>query len=51
MSSEPDIAGVPSGECAVLVWAERTSKLEAIVFSRNLTLSADTINRYERECP
>jgi Flp pilus assembly protein TadG len=49
-ADEPSISGVPAGECAVLVWAKRTSELEVIVWSRDLTLSADAVNRYERDC-
>ena len=48
---EPDVTGVTAGECAVLVWARRTSKIEAIVYSDNVTLDSRSISRYERECP
>ena len=41
-------AGVQTGECVVKVWARRTSDLEAIFFSRTLTLQADAVARFER---
>lgn len=47
-SAEPSVADVPVGQCAVKVWASRTSDLEVVFFSRVLTLQADAIARYER---
>ena len=46
---EPDADDVPVGECAVKVWAARTSDLEAIFVSKTLDLEASSVNRYERE--
>lgn len=50
VGDEPSLTGIPAGECAVLVWARRTSDLQAILYSRNLTLTAGSVNRYERDC-
>lgn len=47
---EPSLQGIPAGDCAVLVWARRTSELQAVIYSRDLVLTADSVNRYEREC-
>jgi Flp pilus assembly protein TadG len=46
----PSTSGIPSGDCAVLVWARRTSKMEVVFFSRTLTLDGDSISRFERDC-
>jgi Flp pilus assembly protein TadG len=48
---EPAITGVPAGDCTVLVWAQRTSEIEAVLFSRDLTLTSKSVSRYERDCP
>lgn len=45
---EPSSAGIPVGECAVKVWAQRTSDMEVVFFSKTLTLNASSMNRYER---
>lgn|GEM_PF-5108006 len=41
-------AGVQVGECVVKVWARRTSELQAVFFSRDLTLEGDAVARFER---
>jgi hypothetical protein len=38
------------GDCVVKIWSATKSKLEAMVFSYDLTLKAQTKSRYEREC-
>lgn len=48
--SEPSITGVPAGDCVVLVWAGRTSELQAIFFSRQLDLNASSVGKFERDC-
>lgn len=48
-AAEPAATNVPVGQCAVKVWARRTSGLNVIFFSRDVTLDAANINRYERE--
>lgn len=45
----PASTGVPVGHCVVKVWANRTSELQAIFFSRTLPLDASSIGRYERK--
>lgn len=50
-SSAPSLARIPAGDCAVLVWAGRTSTLQAIFFTKDLDLEAESVSRYERECP
>jgi Flp pilus assembly protein TadG len=47
-SAEPSGAAVPAGQCAVKVWARTNRELNVIFFGRQLTLEADSINRYER---
>ncbi len=47
---EPAVSGVPTGDCAVLVWARRTSVLQVVFFSRDLTLRSASVSRYERDC-
>lgn len=46
----PSTAGIPAGDCAVLVWARRTSKMEFVLGSRDLTLDAQSVSRFERDC-
>ncbi len=46
----PSTTGISTGECAVLVWAHRTSEMQAVFFSRDLDLDARSVSRYEREC-
>jgi len=46
----PDISSVPSGECAVVVWAQRQDELNAVFISRDLTLNAGSVSSYERDC-
>jgi hypothetical protein len=41
---------IPVGDCVVKVWAQRTSDLEVVLWSKTLTLDAASIGRYEREC-
>lgn len=50
---EPAVpANTPDGSCVVKVWAERTADLDAMFFSRELTLRSSAVGRYERpECP
>lgn len=48
--SQPSITGIPASECAVLVWARRSSQLQAVFFTRDLTLVASSVSRYERDC-
>jgi Flp pilus assembly protein TadG len=50
LAKVPSVSDVPAGECAVLVWSNRTSTLEAVFFSRALDLNASSVSRYEREC-
>lgn len=47
-TAEPSSADVPVGQCAVKVWARRTSELNVIFFNRELTLDAFAVNRFER---
>lgn len=47
-SAEPFAANVPTGQCAVKVWARQSSELNVIFFSRSLTLDTANVNRYER---
>lgn len=49
-TDEPSLDGIDAGECAVLVWARRTSELQVILFSKDLDLTAGTVSRYERDC-
>lgn len=51
LTKQPSMTGIPTDECAVLVWASRTSKMEVVFFSKNLNLDASAVSRYERECP
>ena len=44
----PTLTGVAEGECAVRVWASRTTVLQVVFFSQTITLDADAIGRYER---
>lgn len=46
---EPPVPNVPAGQCAVKVWARRSSDLQVIFFSRSLTLDTSNVNRYERK--
>lgn len=48
-AAEPSATNVPSGQCAVKVWARESSELNVIFFSRTLTLDTSNINRYERD--
>lgn len=48
---QPAITGVATGDCVVLVWAERTGKLEVVFFSQDLTMDTHSVSTYERECP
>ncbi len=48
---EPVITDVNAGQCAVLVWARRTSRVDAVFYSKNLNLTATAVSRYERDCP
>ena len=41
-------AGVGPDECVVRVWAQRTSELQAVFFTRDLTLKASAVARFER---
>lgn len=45
----PPASGVPAGQCAVQVWAYRTSEMQVVFWSRDLDLDAGALNRYERE--
>lgn len=45
----PLSTGVPVGQCVVKVWAQRTTTMEAVFFSRNITLNSTAIGRYERK--
>lgn len=47
---EPSVADVPAGDCAVLVWAQRPTEIEAVFFSMDITLDSDSVSRYERDC-
>jgi Flp pilus assembly protein TadG len=42
-------AGATTGQCLVRTWAQRTSELQALVFSRNITLTSNAVSRYERD--
>lgn len=44
----PVPAGVAPDQCVVRVWAERTSQLEAVFFTRDLTLRSNAVARFER---
>lgn len=45
-------ANTPDGSCVVKVWAERAAELDALFFSKDLTLRASAVGRYERPgCP
>lgn len=48
-TAEPSGANVPVGQCAVKVWAQRTSELNLLFYRRDLTLDSGNVNRYERE--
>lgn len=48
-SLEPAAANVPSGQCAVKVWARQSSDLNVIFFSRSISLDTSNVNRYERK--
>lgn len=41
-------AGLAADQCVVRVWAERTSQLQAIFFTRDLTLQSSAVARFER---
>jgi Flp pilus assembly protein TadG len=45
----PASTGVPVGQCVVKVWSTRTSEMQAVFFTRTLTLDAAAIGRYERK--
>ena len=47
-SGEPSDADIPEDQCAVKVWAGRSSDLNVIFFNRQLDLEAATVSRYER---
>ena len=49
-AAEPSLAGIPSGQCVVLVWASRSDHMEAVFFSKDLPLDAASVSRYERDC-
>lgn len=45
-------SSAPDGSCLVKVWAQRSATLNALAFSRSLTLEAKAVGQYERsECP
>jgi Flp pilus assembly protein TadG len=46
----PSLAGIPAGDCAVLVWARRTTEIEFVLGSKSLTLDARSVSKYERAC-
>ena len=46
----PSTTGINAGDCVVLVWATRTSKMEFVFGSRNLVLDAQSVSRFERDC-
>lgn len=50
---EPTVpTSTPDGGCVVKVWAERGADINALFFSRSVTLEASAVGRYERsECP
>jgi hypothetical protein len=50
VGSAPAITGIAAGDCVVLVWARRTTEIQAIIFAKDITLDASTASRYEREC-
>lgn len=47
----PSTAGIPNGDCVVLAWARRTSKMEFVFASTDLVLDAQSVSRFERDCP
>lgn len=47
---EPSIAGIPAGDCVVLVWAMRTSEIQFGFASRQLALNAKSVSSFERDC-
>jgi Flp pilus assembly protein TadG len=50
-ADEPAITGVTTGDCVVLVWSERTGKLEVVFWSQDLDMATHSVSTYERECP
>lgn len=44
----PPTSGIPVGQCAVQVWAYRTSEMQVVFWSRDLDLDAGALSRYER---
>lgn len=44
----PSLSTVPTGQCAVLVWAYDQRDLQAVFFTRSLHLDAGALSRYER---
>ena len=46
----PSVTGITAGDCVVLVWARRVDEMEAIVYSQSLTLDANSVSLYERDC-
>ena len=51
LAKQPSTTGIPTDECAVLVWASRTSKMQVVFFSKDLNLDASSVSRFERDCP
>jgi Flp pilus assembly protein TadG len=49
-ADQPSLAGVPAGDCVAVVWSSKTGKLEAVVFSRNITMETHSISKYEQDC-
>jgi Flp pilus assembly pilin Flp len=47
----PTPAGVPTGDCVVKVWSRTPTKLEAILYSQTLHITAKSLAVYERDCP
>jgi Flp pilus assembly protein TadG len=50
IAAAPSVTGITAGDCAVLVWARRSSKLEFVFGSQDLTLDAQSVSRFERDC-
>jgi Flp pilus assembly protein TadG len=50
LALEPSIAGIPAGDCVVLVWARRTTEIEFVLASKSLTLDAHSVSKFEQGC-
>jgi hypothetical protein len=40
---------VTAGQCVVKVWSRRTTEMQAVFFTRDITLDASALSRYERK--